>query len=306
MGMIMIMIMTMGMRMGMDTCEGPWASSSASPPPLPRSRAEGEGQGAGSRESSGVQAPRGGGGGEGVEGRRGGRGGGGGLGGDRTIWPMDQKLLAIWLEAMGSALVVSLCSLICLTLLPLVCYKGKLPRALVDGLAAFGAGAMLGDAFLHQLPHAFGSGSHSHNHTQSHDHGHAHPHGHGHESHSHDHGHDHGHEEGGGGHAHSIEDLSVGIAVLVWHRAFLPSGEDCQAREELTSQGRAVPLSYSAGKRRTRDSIEGFTAGGFIYIAVAGVMPDMHAQGVDILSTGIQLASLTAGVAVAVVISLLE
>ncbi|GJP70703.1 hypothetical protein CLOP_g1614 [Closterium sp. NIES-67] len=115
---------------------------------------------------------------------------------DRTIWPMDQKLLAIWLEAMGSALVVSLCSLICLTLLPLVCYKGKLPRALVDGLAAFGAGAMLGDAFLHQLPHAFGSGSHSHNHTQSHDHGHAHPHGHGHESHSHDHGHDHGHEEG--------------------------------------------------------------------------------------------------------------
>ncbi|GJP52170.1 hypothetical protein CLOM_g11265, partial [Closterium sp. NIES-68] len=170
---------------------------------------------------------------------------------DRTIWPMDQKLLAIWLEAMGSALVVSLCSLICLTLLPLVCYKGKLPRALVDGLAAFGAGAMLGDAFLHQLPHAFGSGSHSHNHTQSHDHGHAHPHGHGHESHSHDHGHDHGHEEGGGGHAHSIEDLSVGIAVLVGIVLFFLVEKIVRRVEELTSQGGLCRLLLTATSTTT-------------------------------------------------------
>jgi hypothetical protein len=60
------------------------------------------------------------------------------------------------------------------------------------------AGAMVGDAFLHQLPHAFGSGGG----------------GHSHEAHSHAHGHDHGHDHGRGGHAHSIEDLSVGLAVL--------------------------------------------------------------------------------------------
>lgn len=58
---------------------------------------------------------------------------------------------------------------------------------------------MVGDAFLHQLPHAFKSGG-------------AHSPG----GHSHDHSHDdgHGHDHGSGGHAHSIEDLSVGLAVL--------------------------------------------------------------------------------------------
>ncbi|OMO60794.1 Zinc/iron permease, partial [Corchorus capsularis] len=57
------------------------------------------------------------------------------------------------------------------------------------------AGAMLGDAFLHQLPHAFGGGhSHSHDDHAGHDH-HAHT------------GHDHTH-------AHSLKDLSVGLSVL--------------------------------------------------------------------------------------------
>ncbi|TYK14385.1 IAA-alanine resistance protein 1 isoform X2 [Cucumis melo var. makuwa] len=36
--------------------------------------------------------------------------------------------------------------------------RGKPSKAVVDSLALFGAGAMLGDAFLHQLPHAFENG----------------------------------------------------------------------------------------------------------------------------------------------------
>lgn len=48
---------------------------------------------------------------------------------------------------------------------------------------------MLGDAFLHQLPHAF-SGGHSH------DHDHA----------------EHNHHEVS--HSHSLQDLSVGLSVL--------------------------------------------------------------------------------------------
>lgn len=61
---------------------------------------------------------------------------------------------------------------------------------MVDALAIFGAGAMLGDSFFHQLPHAFGGGhSHSHDHE---DHDHAHEHS----------------------HAHSLEDLSVGLSIL--------------------------------------------------------------------------------------------
>lgn len=60
----------------------------------------------------------------------------------------------------------------------------------MDSLAVFGAGAMLGDAFLHQLPHAFG-GEHSHSHEH------------------HEHHLEHGHS-----HSHSLEDLSVGLSVL--------------------------------------------------------------------------------------------
>lgn len=105
--------------------------------------------------------------------------------------------LGLWIHAMGCSLLVSLASLICLILLPLIFIQGKPSKALVDSLALFGAGAMLGDAFLHQLPHAFG-GEHSHVHD-----------------HQTDHAHDHG------SHAHSLKDLSVGLSVLAGIVLFL-------------------------------------------------------------------------------------
>ncbi|CAM0871214.1 unnamed protein product [Alopecurus aequalis] len=96
----------------------------------------------------------------------------------------------IWLKSMGCSLLVSMASLVCLVLLPVIFFQGKPSKAMVDALAVFGAGAMLGDSFLHQLPHAFGGGhSHSHDHE---DHDHAHEHS----------------------HAHSLEDLSVGLSIL--------------------------------------------------------------------------------------------
>ncbi|XP_071706985.1 IAA-alanine resistance protein 1-like [Rutidosis leptorrhynchoides] len=103
--------------------------------------------------------------------------------------------VGLWINAMGCSLLVSLASLICLILLPLIFFQGKPSKTFVDALALFGAGAMLGDAFLHQLPHAFG-GMHSHSH----------------DDHSHEHGasgHDHAPS-----HSHSIEDLSVGLSIL--------------------------------------------------------------------------------------------
>lgn len=104
----------------------------------------------------------------------------------------------LWLRAMGCSLLVSLASLICLILLPLLFIQGKPSKAIVDALAVFGAGAMLGDAFLHQLPHAFG-GEHSHSHD--------------HDEHT---GEDHSHS-----HAHSLKDLSVGLSVLTGIVIFL-------------------------------------------------------------------------------------
>lgn len=74
----------------------------------------------------------------------------------------------------------------------------------MDSLALFGAGAMLGDAFLHQLPHAFGG-----EHTHSHDH------------HADNFHHAHAGDEHGHSHSHSLKDLSVGISVLAGIVLFL-------------------------------------------------------------------------------------
>ncbi|OWM68022.1 hypothetical protein CDL15_Pgr017590 [Punica granatum] len=105
----------------------------------------------------------------------------------------DLPKLALWVHALGCSFLVSMASLICLIILPLIFVQGKPSKAIVDSLALFGAGAMLGDAFLHQLPHAFG-GEHSH---------------------SHDHHVDHLHESTSRhGHVHTLKDLSVGISVL--------------------------------------------------------------------------------------------
>ncbi|CAN6478912.1 unnamed protein product [Victoria cruziana] len=106
--------------------------------------------------------------------------------------------LGLWILAMGCTMLVSMASLICLILLPVFFANGKPSKIVVDSLALFGAGAMLGDAFLHQLPHAFGGGhsTHSHNHDLEHGHDHLHNHGH------------------VGGHSHSLSDLLVGISIL--------------------------------------------------------------------------------------------
>ncbi|CAI9761931.1 unnamed protein product [Fraxinus pennsylvanica] len=109
--------------------------------------------------------------------------------------------LGLWFNAMGCSLLVSLASLICLIILPLIFIQGKPSKAVVDSLALFGAGAMLGDAFLHQLPHAFGGEhSHSHDHHDENARGHVHV---------------------GESHSHSLKDLSVGLSVLAGIVLFL-------------------------------------------------------------------------------------
>ncbi|KAJ6796619.1 IAA-alanine resistance protein 1 isoform X1 [Iris pallida] len=132
---------------------------------------------------------------------------------------LELSTVGIWIRAMGCSLLVSMASLICLVLLPVFFLKGKPSKALVDCLAVFGAGAMLGDAFLHQLPHAFGgehSDSHGHHSNDIHDH-----HGHGH-SHS---------------HSHSLQDLSVGLSVLSGIVLFLLVEKVVRYVEEHSSNG---------------------------------------------------------------------
>eukprot|EP00850_Spirogloea_muscicola_P015250 SM000115S23929 [mRNA] locus=s115:331603:334971:+ [translate_table: standard] len=132
---------------------------------------------------------------------------------------------------MGSSLLVSVASLVCLTLLPFISSHGGMPsRGVVDALAAFGVGAMLGDAFLHQLPHAFSSGGHTHDHKHSH----------GHDEHGNSQSDD---AVGSSGHAHSIKDLLVGLACLVGILLFFVVEKIVRAVEQQTVLGNSVAFA---------------------------------------------------------------
>eukprot|EP00951_Prasinocladus_malaysianus_P022859 scaffold192832_cov44-Prasinocladus_malaysianus.AAC.1 len=78
--------------------------------------------------------------------------------------------------ALGSTLLVSFISLICLAALPLVYGVagaqafGRPPEWLMEAMTAFSGAAMLGDAFIHQIPHALERQSHHHDHGQGHQH----------------------------------------------------------------------------------------------------------------------------------------
>lgn len=77
---------------------------------------------------------------------------------------MDSQTL--WLHAMGSTLLISLAPFVILFFVPLDNTEKSQP--LLKILLAFAAGGLLGDAFLHLIPHASiaeGPGSHSHGHS---------------------------------------------------------------------------------------------------------------------------------------------
>lgn len=86
----------------------------------------------------------------------------------------------IWLHSIGSTLLISAAPFFILYLVPLDNTDKMQPRLKI--LLAFASGGLLGDAFLHLIPHAVAphdhsEHSHSHSHTQSHsEEGHSHGH----------------------------------------------------------------------------------------------------------------------------------
>lgn len=110
----------------------------------------------------------------------------------------------ITLKAMGSTLLISIAPFFILLFVPLDNTKEREP--LLKILLSFASGGLLGDAFLHLIPHALVP----HSHESSH-------------SHSHDHSHNHKHEESGHKHEESDHkhDMSVGLCVLLGIIVFL-------------------------------------------------------------------------------------
>ena len=114
---------------------------------------------------------------------------------------MKETGLMLWAQALGATALVSAAPVFILLLIPLENTEKHQP--LLKVLLAFASGGLLGDAFLHLIPHAISP----HSHTGDDD-----GHGHSHESH--------GHSHGGDGHGHS-HDMTVGLWVLAGILAFL-------------------------------------------------------------------------------------
>lgn len=106
----------------------------------------------------------------------------------------------IWLYSMGSTVFISAVPFLLLFVIPLDNSDEMRPRLKV--LLAFASGGLLGDAFLHLIPHA--SNPHSHGHSHENSHGHSH-------GSNHDHYHDHDHSK----------ETAIGLWVLGGIIAFL-------------------------------------------------------------------------------------
>lgn len=104
----------------------------------------------------------------------------------------------IWWHAIGSTILISMAPFLILYVIPLDNTEAMQPRLKI--LLAFASGGLLGDAFLHLIPHA--TAPHSHHEGEG------------------GHGHSHGHGGGAGEEGHS-HDMSVGLYVLSGIIAFL-------------------------------------------------------------------------------------
>nr|XP_022326588.1 protein catecholamines up-like [Crassostrea virginica] len=106
----------------------------------------------------------------------------------------------VWLcvQALAATLFISVSPIVILLFVPIENANDPKHQDLLKILLSFASGGLLGDAFLHLIPHAVS------------------PHSHGGEDHSHSHSHSHSHE----GHDHS-HDMSVGLWVLAGIIAFL-------------------------------------------------------------------------------------
>lgn len=116
----------------------------------------------------------------------------------RTKAETSDDTFNLWVNAISSTVIISIAPFLILFLVPLDNTSESEP--LLKILLSFASGGLLGDAFLHLIPHSLSP----HTHHDDHDH-----HGHSHHHHSHDEPHDHSH------------DMRVGLWVLAGILTFL-------------------------------------------------------------------------------------
>merc|ERR1712098_230368 len=118
-------------------------------------------------------------------------------------WDDDEEeysgkdMSSVWFNAMMSTLLISAAPFFILFFIPLD--KSADKQWLLKIMLAFASGGLLGDAFLHLIPHAMMATEPEEGHGHSHSHGHSH----------------------GDGGEHAPHDMTVGIGVLSGVLAFL-------------------------------------------------------------------------------------
>ena len=123
---------------------------------------------------------------------------------------MDSQ--TIWMYSLLSTAVISAAPFFILFIIPL--HNAHEHSSLLKVLLSFAAGGLLGDAFLHLIPHALHPHDHAHGSEGHGFHGHSHGgHGHSHGDHATEKEHEHGHD-------HSAE-MFVGLYVLTGIMIFM-------------------------------------------------------------------------------------
>ena len=134
----------------------------------------------------------------------------------------------IWMQAIGSTVLISLAPFVILFAIPISDAQADAP--LLKILLAFAAGGLLGDAFLHLIPHA--------GHAATSDAGHGHSHG---------------------GDSHEPNDISAGLWVLAGIFAFLLVETVVRVLRGDQGHGHSHGVAHEAdtkNKKKDKDSDE--------------------------------------------------
>nr|XP_020443722.1 zinc transporter Slc39a7-like isoform X1 [Monopterus albus] len=155
----------------------------------------------------------------------------------REAAKMKTDLVELWAQAVGATLLISAAPFLILFLIPVQSNSDQ-HQNLLKVLLSFASGGLLGDAFLHLIPHALEP------HSQvDEDHGHSHA-----TEESHDHGHSHG-----AAHGHM---MSVGLWVLGGIIAFLVVEKFVRLLKGGHGHGHSHSHSHAAPKEKESDEEE--------------------------------------------------
>ena len=166
----------------------------------------------------------------------------------------------LWLYAIVSTILISAAPFLILCFIPLE--NTSQHASLLKVLLSFASGGLLGDAFLHLIPHAVSPHAHS-SHHEHHDHGdHMHEE---HHLHEHDHVTGHAHHDHHDDHMHShdhMQDMVVGLWVLAGIVTFLIVEKFVRLAKGGHGHGHGKPIQPTKKTNEAEEDVKGGSTDG--------------------------------------------